>query len=356
MMKLLFLSTPVGPLGSGLGGGVELTLFNVAQAINQRGHTVTIVAPNGSKIEGLPVVQIEGELQKPVQNQNRSDPISMVGNAVLVNMWDYARQVQLDYDLIFNLAYDWLPFYLTPFFQRPVIHQVSMGSLSTAIDQVIEQVATAFPNRIGVCSEAQAETFPFALRGPVLGGGLDLAHYPFRAAPEGHLGWMGRLAPEKGLEDAMEAAARAGTPLKIWGAQVDATYWQSIRQRYPDAAASYEGFLPTDPLARALGSCRALIVTPKWVEAFGNVVIEALACGVPVISYRRGGPSEIIQEGKTGWLVEPDSVEGLVQAIERIDQLDRQACRQQAEVDYSLESLGQRFEAWFQSVIQGHPP
>ena len=65
------------------------------------------------------------------------------------------------------------------------------------------------------------------------------------------------------------------------------------------------GFLSTNKLQKELGKCRVLLNTPKWNEAFGNVVVEALAC-VPVIAYKRGGPSEIIQHGQTGYLAEPD--------------------------------------------------
>ncbi|HCF27503.1 MAG TPA: UDP-glucose--tetrahydrobiopterin glucosyltransferase, partial [Cyanobacteria bacterium UBA11049] len=79
--------------------------------------------------------------------------------------------------------------------------------------------------------------------------------------------------------------------------------------------------------------------------------IEALACGVPVISYRRGGPAEIIQDGKTGFLVEPDSVDGLVEAIARLDQIDRYTCRKKAETEFSLKALGDRFERWFWDIL-----
>jgi UDP-glucose:tetrahydrobiopterin glucosyltransferase len=92
-------------------------------------------------------------------------------------------------------------------------------------------------------------------------------------------------------------------------------------------------------------------MTPRWVEAFGNVAIEALACGVPVIAYRRGGPTEIVQDGKTGWLVEPDSVTGLVEAIAQSDLIDRRLCRQQAEAEYSLTAMGDRLEQWFAALL-----
>ncbi|GBF52616.1 UDP-glucose:tetrahydrobiopterin glucosyltransferase [Microcystis sp. 0824] len=81
-------------------------------------------------------------------------------------------------------------------------------------------------------------------------------------------------------------------------------------------------------------------MTPRWVEAFGNGAIEALTCGVPVIAYRRGGLVEIIVDGKTGFLVEPDSIEGLVTAIKNLDRIDRDSCRAVVDQKYSLEALG----------------
>jgi UDP-glucose:tetrahydrobiopterin glucosyltransferase len=350
-LKLLLLSTSVGALGSGLGGGVELTLRNIAQALIQRGHQLQVLAPEGSVLEQIPLIQIPGELQVTAQTQGRDHPIAMPASSVLANLWSHARQMQSNYDLLVNFAYDWLPFYLTPFFDRPIAHLVSMGSLSTAMDQVIQQVAIEFPGTIGVHSQAQAATFEFADRCRVLGNGLDLSLYDFCAEPEATLAWVGRIAPEKGLEDAIAAAQIADIPLKIWGVMQDEVYWQRLGRTYPNAVIRYEGFLPTAQLQQALSRCRGLLMTPRWVEAFGNVAIEALACGVPVIAYRRGGPAEIIRQGKTGWLVEPDSVEGLVAAIAQLDQLDRHTCRQQAEAEYSLTAMGDRVEAWFRDIL-----
>jgi UDP-glucose:tetrahydrobiopterin glucosyltransferase len=345
------LSTSVGALGSGLGGGVELTLRNIAVELQQRGHRIQVVAPDGSSLANVPLVEILGQLQIAAQTQDRTAPIVMPEDAVLANMWQYAYQVQQDYDVLVNFAYDWLPFYLTPWFDRPIAHLVSMGSLTNAMDRVIQQVATQFPGTIGVHSHAQANTFPFADQCHSLGNGLDLVLYDFCDAPEDRLAWVGRIAPEKGLEDAIAAAYQASLPLQIWGAIQDEAYWQTIRQIYPNAAVQYGGFLPTEQLQRGLGSCKGLLMTPKWVEAFGNVAIEALACGVPVITYRRGGPAEIIEHGKTGWLVEPDSVDGLVEAIARVGEIDRHACRRQAEECYSLAAMGDRVEAWLRDVI-----
>ncbi|MEO1466511.1 MAG: glycosyltransferase, partial [Cyanobacteria bacterium J06633_1] len=173
----------------------------------------------------------------------------------------------------------------------------------------------------------------------------------FNPKPGKSLAWLGRIAPEKALEDAVEAVNITGTPLKIMGRIQDPDYWQQIRQQFPQAPIEYLGFLDTNQLQQELGKCRALLMTPRWIEAFGNVAIEALACGVPLIAYSRGGPAEIVRDGKTGWLVEPDNVSELATAIGKIEQIERLACRQQAEAEYSLAALGDRFEAWFKQIL-----
>ena len=351
MLKLLFLSTPVGSLGSGQGGGVELTIQNVAQELQKRGHLIEVVAPQNSVLKGIKVKTIEGNHQIAVQTQTRDVPICLPANSVLANIWEYARQVQNNYDLIVNFAFDWLPFYLTPFFDRPIAHFISMGSMTEASDQIMNKMAQKYPNTIGVYTKSQAASFPFADLCHILGSGLDLSLYQFCPQPQNYLAWLGRIAPEKALEDAVTASNITGIPLKIFGKIQEQDYWQQIQQDFPEAPIEYMGFFQTEKLQEYLGKSRALLMTPRWLEAFGNVAIEALACGVPVIAYRRGGPAEIIRDNQTGFLVEPDSIPGLVEAIQKIEQIERKDCRQQAEREYSLKALGERFEAWFYKIL-----
>ncbi|MGB3615214.1 MAG: glycosyltransferase, partial [Elainellaceae cyanobacterium] len=160
-MKILVLSTPVGPLGSGLGGGVELTLRNIASALQQRGHHIHVVAPGGSKLDGVSLASVDGALQTLAQTQGRDALIQMPADSVLAAMWEHARQIHQDYDVLLNFAYDWLPFYITPWFSRPVGHLVSMGSLSDAMDRAIAQVLAQFPGTVGVHTQTQADTFSF---------------------------------------------------------------------------------------------------------------------------------------------------------------------------------------------------
>ena len=351
MLKILFLSTSVGSLGSGEGGGVELTVQNLARELVSRGYQLEVVAPQNSWLTNVAVTTIEGNLQVPVQTQSRDVPICLPDNSVLANMWDYARRVQDKYDLIVNFAFDWLPFYLTPFFTIPIAHFISMGSMTDASDRIMQQTIDKYPGTFGVYTQSQADTFPFGDRCEILGSAVDLSLYQFNPNPGDSLAWLGRIAPEKALEDAVEAVSRVDTTLKIMGRIQDKAYWDKICRDFPDAPIEYLGFLDTNQLQQELGKCRALLMTPRWIEAFGNVAIEALACGVPIIAYRRGGPAEIVRDGKTGFLVEPDNVTELAKAIAKIPELDRSTCRQQAETEYSLTALGDRFETWFKRIV-----
>lgn len=357
--RLLFVSTPVGPLGSGRGGGVELTIQNLAAELTRRGHAVQVVAPEGSRLAGVPVIGVPGEAQPYAQYQGRDAPVLMPANSVLGAMWEAAARLQDEVDLIVNFAYDWLPLYLTGLFRTPVLHLISMGSLNDALDAAAVSVARHYPERLAVHTRAQAATFPEPLADQmrVVSSGLDLRLYPFNASPEDRLCWVGRIAPEKGLEDALAVVQATGIALDICGALQDERYWAAIRREFPAAPITYRGFLPTADLAAVIGGSRALLMTPKWIEAFGNVAIEALACGTPVIAYRRGGPAEIVDHGRTGWLVEPDSVRALIDAVGRIDALDRGASRAQAERQYSLTALGERIESWFDAALAAgrHP-
>ena len=147
-------------------------------------------------------------------------------------------------------------------------------------------------------------------------------------------------------------SAATGLPVKAWGLMQDESSWRAAAAAHPRASVSYEGFLATDDLQAAIGGCAALLMTPKWVEAFGNVAIEAMACGVPVIAYRRGGPAEIVIDGETGFLVEPDDVGGLAAAVDRLATIDRVMCRQRVEESYSTDALAARVDAWFLDIVR----
>ncbi len=353
--RILICSTPVGPLGSGIGGGVELTLHSLVLGLTARGHHVEVVAPSGSLHVGARVHQIAGAAQTSSQTVGRDAPIEMPARPVLAAMWDWVRDHQAHFDVVLNLAYDWLPVYLTPFLDVPVAHLVSMGSLNDAMDAALADLLAVRPGAAAVHSLAQAATFPtIADRLRVVGNGIAVERYDVHLTADEprHLGFVGRISPEKGIGDVFAIAQATGLPVKAWGLMQDEACWQEATAQYPGAQVTYEGFLATDDLQAAIGGCAGLLMTPKWVEAFGNVAIEAMACGVPVIAYRRGGPAEIVVDGETGFLVDPDDVDGAILAVSRLGEIDRLMCRQRVDERYSTDALAARVDAWLDDLIR----
>jgi UDP-glucose:tetrahydrobiopterin glucosyltransferase len=356
-LRILIASTPVGPLGSGVGGGVELTLHTLVYGLGARGHHVEVIAPAGSLLVGTRVHQIDGVLQPSSQLAGRDAPVEIAAGSVLAAMWECVAELQHEVDVVVNLAYDWLPMYLTGILDVPVVHIVSMGSVSDAMDEAIAAVARRHPDRLALHTDAQAATFdriPFQVPFRVLGNGIVTDRYDVRldaAGDPAHLGAVGRISPEKGWEDVAELSQRSGWPVRVWGMMQDPAYWQRILAQHPGAQLEYRGFLPTDDLQAEIGRCTAIVMTPKWVEAFGNVAVEAMATGVPVITYDRGGPAQIVVDGETGFVVPADDVDALVDAVGRIDEIDRARCRQRVDAEYSAEALAGRVEHWLRDVV-----
>ncbi|MEB3348474.1 MAG: glycosyltransferase [Cyanobacteriota bacterium] len=369
-MRLLIVSTPMGPLGSGRGGGVELTAAALTAGLLERGHSVTVLAPAGSRLPpSCATARLWGAHGSPppgAQHQPRQAPVTLPADGVLAALWRQALLEQEAFDVVLNLAYDWLPLWLTPHLSTPLAHLVSMGSVNDAIDAVIAELAHGFggrlAGRLAFHTSAQAADFALPTAPVIVGNGFDLARYRFTPAagglvgmPEGLplLGWAGRIAPEKGLEDAAAVAAHLAWPLAVWGLPEDPAYAQRVEASVPPGIMHWRGFLATEALQAELGQCAVLLNTPRWNEAYGNVVVEAMACGVPVAAYARGGPGELVQEGVTGALAAPDDREGLAAAVERALRVNRADCRSWVERHASQASFASRVETWLDAVVSG---
>ena len=331
-----------------------MTLHNLIFGLAQAGHHVEVVAPSGSLHVGELVHQVDGVPQMSSQMRGREAPVELPADSVLANMWSRAADLQEQFDIIVNLAYDWLPLYLTRHFRTPVVHLVSMGSLNDVMDAAFSELAQRFPGRLAVHSKAQADTFDDPSIFQVLGNGIVTERYDLQISlwPQAALGFVGRLSPEKGLEDVAELSSRTGRPVRVWGVLQDEEYWNRVVADHPDARLEYQGFVPTDQLQAELGECAALVMTPKWVEAFGNVAVEAMATGVPVITYGRGGPAEIVVDGVTGFVTAPDDIDALAVAVGRIDEIDRRRCRERVDAEYSTAAMARRVTGWLDEVLR----
>jgi UDP-glucose:tetrahydrobiopterin glucosyltransferase len=352
-MRVLFVSTPISPIGAGDGGGVETMLRELAPALAARGHAVAVVSPAGSSLpDGVPIYQVTGDPPFNATTGFRDAAIAVQPQGVLERMWSQARRIAPSFDVIISLTYDWLSFYLTPFLPVPVLHWVPLAASIEAVDAEIREQHSRLPDHFAFWSQTQASTFSLPEpQARIIPGAVNIDRFPFSALPDPILAWAARISPEKGLEDAVQVARQTSLPLHVCGKIQDQEYWQRICNSVPAGTITYHGLLPDHRLAQILGKAIAMLVTPKWVEAFGLTVIEALSCGTPVVAYAQGGPAEIIEHGKNGFLVAPNDMPAMVDALGKIGTLQRTGARQRAE-NYSTARLADNMERWISSVLQ----
>ena len=355
-MRLTIISTPIGSLGSGKGGGVELTLNSLVSGLLKQNHSINVVAPIQSKLSEscrfANLYTVKGSSQKSWQHQNYYTKTKISRDSIVNVMLEKATSLMNNCDAIINLSYDFLPISKTLEVKYPIVHLISMGDESLEISNIISKVHSNYPYNFAFHSKSQASDYPFIKDPIILGNGFELSQYTYQEKKDGPLAWVGRVAPEKGLEDAAYVANEIGEKLNVWGIIEDNDYASKIENSYPSGQICWKGFLKTKILQRELGQCRALINTPKWNEAYGNVVVEAMACGVPVVAYKKGGPGEIIQHGETGFLVKADDKESLLYSLKKIKTIDRKKCREWVENNASSNIFADKVVSWLKKVIK----
>ncbi len=285
----------------------------------------------------------------------RRDP-SMVAEPFLVEHHAYLEamlRLQRDgaVDVVHNHSLHYLPIAMAPMLAAPMLttlHTPPTPWLESAMATLPAGADTTFVS----VSASNARSWARAeLIGHVVHNGIPLDDWPFRAEPSGdHVVWMGRLTPEKAPHLAIDAAVRAGVPIRLAGPAGDPGYVErEVAPRLgPDV--TWVGHLDTDELAALVGSARACLVTPVWEEPYGLVITEALACGTPVVGFARGALPELV-DGSCGVLVPPDDVDALADAIARADTIDRRACRAKVEHTGSLTTMTDRYEQLYGELV-----
>ena len=187
--------------------------------------------------------------------------------------------------------------------------------------------------------------------------GLPRELHACREQPGRYLAFLGRISPEKRLDRAIEIARRSGVPLKI-----AAKIYPEERGYYTDVilpilkasqgCAEFVGEIGEFEKDEFLGGALALLFPIEWEEPFGLVMIEAMACGTPVIAWRRGSVPEVVDEGVTGFVV--DDLDDAVRAVGRIKEIDRKTCRRTFEARFDAERMAQRYVRAYRQAIERH--
>lgn len=234
----------------------------------------------------------------------------------------------------------------------PLVDIPTLISVHTPLEEKIRPYIQGFQNtRFISFSFAQRQLMPELNWYANIYHGVDMNLFSFNALPDTYALYLGRITEDKGVHHAIAAAKAAGYPLYIAGSSYsDEGYWQKyIEPHINGASVRYVGEANLEEKIKLLQGARALLFPTQVSEVFGYVMIEAMACGTPVIGFGNGSVPEIVQDGVTGFVV--NDAEEMADALCKIGTIDREKVRQRAEIYFSLEKMISGYEKVYKRVI-----
>jgi glycosyltransferase involved in cell wall biosynthesis len=353
-MKIAIMAPLVTAIREPQLGGSQAFVSDLARGLVGRGHDVHVYAASGSEIPGVTVIDtgadprvLAGTLYRAVVSAGTSPVGAVVASpsqgvdtagsagaaAQAAFAVAYARMRDVGYDLIHNHAFDAPAVHFATTLPVPVLHTLHLPpdeTLRMALDQAARSVQPPFV--------AAVSAFHAAAWSRVIGVDAILPPYvPTRVIPysgtAGHDAvFAGRLSPEKGAAEAIDIAAAAGLSIDLYGDAYDEGYARDrIAPRQGRPGVRVHQAIPRASLWTAMSKAAVVLNPVQWDEPFGMAAAEAQACGTPVVAFRRGGLTEIIQDGVTGFLVSPGDVQAAAEAVGRTAAISRAACRGHAE-------------------------
>ncbi|MEK7521069.1 MAG: glycosyltransferase family 4 protein [Patescibacteria group bacterium] len=324
----------------------------VGEGLAKKGHRVDFYGPEGTKVNVTNV--ISAGLRPLKQNGDDSilkDP-SVGGGEVnkIFNLWDqyllarmFEKAERGDYDILHVHPVDRaLPLALShP--KIPVVYTLHdpIYPWRTEIFRMFQS-----PNQHYVSiSDAQRKPAPDLNYAATVYNGINLDLFPFSDSHDDYFLFVGRLLAVKGVAEAIQAARLAGEKLLIVGSPDSGEYWEKSIKPFLDDKIRYAGYVPYGDLYKYYQKAKATLVPIQWEEPFGLVMTEAMACGTPVIAFKRGSAPEVVEHGQTGFIAE--TVEEMAAAMKEIGKISRAACRKRVEENFSLERMVDGYEKVF---------
>lgn len=322
-------------------GGTERIVHYLTDELVNLGNEVTLFASGDSTTKANLVSNVDQALRL---NKSCIDPLAHH----IVQMQEVIDRVQ-EFDIL-HFHTDYLHF--------PFTSQLAVPCITTLHGRLdipeLKSIYNKFPNqKLVSISNDQRRPLPQAnFIGTVYHGLPVNLHRPGNGN-EDYLAFLGRISPEKRVDRAIEIAIASKSPIKIAAKidKVDEAYFESqIKPLLDHPLVEFIGEINEEQKTAFLGKARALLFPIDWAEPFGLVMIEAMACGIPVIAYKNGSVPEVIDEGKSGFIV--GSIDEAVEAVLKSDQLPRWLVRKTFEDRFTASRMAKDYLKIYSSVIQ----
>ena len=334
-MKLAIVAPLVSPIREPQRGGSQAFVSELARGLGRRGYHVHLYAASGSAVPGVEVIDTgvdHRELASTLYRASDEAPApSLAAERAFARVYEIVRDGR--YDIVHNHAFDAPAVSLASTLTAPVVHTLHLPPDAAVAGAIREAARRSSPPVVACVSASQANAWrQIVAVDEILPPYIPTGEIPFSPAAGSGALFAGRLSPEKGAADAIAIAQLAGLEIDLFGDVYDANYAREqidVWRARPGIAV--HPAVPQAALWEAMTRAAVVLCPAKWEEPFGMVAAEAQACGAPVVAFRRGALPEVILDGVTGFLVEPDDHQTAAAAVSRSPALSRQACRDHAE-------------------------
>ncbi len=343
------MASALAPIGAPSLGGVNQVMIDLCLSLKSLGYQITIFCPRNSAriFQDADYYELNGDFQPLAQKDKNKGTKDLIRN-----IWACWEKNKEGFDFTINLSYDLLPLQKTISSNEIILNYISMCHEYDDFTNLLKLCLKSKPWSCGFTNQYQYDTFgikdiePIIVAAPVM-----LAHDAIFSELRRDLIWIGRIAPEKGLQYAFSIAKKVNRRLLIAGHVQDEDYWQSLKNGIKEQDYLLLGQLDKKELYQKIQSVEALIITPLWNEAFGLTLLEALANKTPVIGFDSPGPRWIIQQTGGGFLVKPRDVIAASLAFEKIKELDMRATQAYVNNHFNLEKFVCRIEQWISRAL-----
>jgi len=325
-------------------GGTERVVSYLTEELTRLGHDITLFASGDS----ITAAKLEATCPQALRlNEgifNRDAPVTL--------LMERAFGSAQHFDIIHSHV-DFPAFPLARRSQTPVVSTIH-GRLD--LPELVPVYLEFLDQPMVSISDAQRQPLPWANWADTVYHGLPRDLYKFHPKSNGYLAFLGRIASEKCPDQAIRIAKQVGMPLRI-AAKVDPAdrnyFHTEIEPLLDHPLIEFVGEISDAEKDEFLGGAYAMLAPYDWPEPFGLVLIEALACGTPVLAYRRGSIPEIIDDGVTGFVCE--TIDELTAAVEKVGTLDRSRCRQVFDQRFTVERMATDYLALYEKIIHAKP-
>jgi glycosyltransferase involved in cell wall biosynthesis len=322
-------------------GGIEWVVALLADGLTELGHEVTLFAAPGSDTRA----RLVSPLDEMPPAEAIGDPWYEASH--IVSVYEHGDEFDILHDHTGPVGVS-----VGALSDCPTIHTLH-GPFTKQTLMLYSRVARQ--HWFVAISESQRSMAPENLRwAGVVYNGIPMDRYPFREDKDDFLFFLGRADEEKAPHLAIEAARRAGRRLVMCVTiknERERRYWEANVEPILGDDVELHGECPNDQKADLLARARALLFPIQWEEPFGLVMIEAMACGTPVIAWRNGSVPEVVADGETGFIV--SSVDEMAAAVDRVGELDPHTLRAWVEQRFSAEAMVAGYERAYERALAG---